>query len=550
MHSPDGSPDSFHSFYHLTLPRPVKGRHPLSMPSSELHGAPATDGISESVVACSPSRSPPFHTAKSRFSPQKLNRKPSLPFLDSSESFPSECDDIFDAYFASKENAENEDPYPWAKVGRRPHVQVLENNPWDTPKGRKGKVKGDETLSSRLDGQHSPPVNSSRLSPQWTGTPLTTISEQKSAANLRPGGGASLPNLSLPLPIEETVASYTSTRSASCNQPLPRRKTSFSLDDLSRVVPVGPHKHLASTSDDVDQLDIGLDFPYPQQPVEEPPQRSPTPPGLPSFGTLEAINYRPLPPPNPRTTSLSLRSLFSTSSQNSSTSGSTRSVGAGFPFPPGVVGRAPDGSLVRGRFAGRNTGHSAGNLDRHPFHNAPIATPATIRVSDEGSPRRPGESTGTLRTYGDSEQVDRLNMTQPDSRRPPAVREPFVMSPSPLRNIHARSSHSRSHSHAQSQPVTNGVPRAGGSMRAGLRGSSNVCSVTGTSNVGFWDRVGAFFARLCGVGCGGRRDGGERTKNREMNRGSFDTTVSASAFEDMLGGQRELRTPTVIGRAF
>lgn len=155
---------------------------------------------------------------------------------------------------------------------------------------------------------------------------------------------------------------------------------------------------------------------YPLKPRYPPLERPPTPPGLPRFGTREAVellrvpsirgsstlnsqrrpstrtgppvtvmdgvlvpartpNRRSLDPSNPKRgksiTTRIIRSLCRSSSEGLREAESRR-VG----LPSGFVARADDGTLVRGRFGVRNSGHGVGartgqhsmGLEGHPFH--------------------------------------------------------------------------------------------------------------------------------------------------------------------------------------
>ncbi|KAJ6004525.1 hypothetical protein N7522_006170 [Penicillium canescens] len=127
----------------------------------------------------------------------------------------------------------------------------------------------------------------------------------------------------------------------------------------------------------------------PVQPRYPPPERTPTPPGLPSFGTPEAMRYSARFMARDNNTRLSrhaghadertspyidcLRRFFGLSSSASRISGLSV-VG---------IGRAEDGTLVQGRFPYRQSGHGmsvARQLNEHPFHERflPVASPAVV----------------------------------------------------------------------------------------------------------------------------------------------------------------------------
>lgn len=115
------------------------------------------------------------------------------------------------------------------------------------------------------------------------------------------------------------------------------------------------------------------------RPPYEPPKRSPTPPGLPSFNTPEAVycssqfllgqrgqngHRRGIPGDRQRATSYgdTFRRFFGLSPSTG--------VGPGSLSPVGI-GRAEDGTIVQGRFPYRQSGHGiymARQLQDHPFH--------------------------------------------------------------------------------------------------------------------------------------------------------------------------------------
>lgn len=115
-----------------------------------------------------------------------------------------------------------------------------------------------------------------------------------------------------------------------------------------------------------------------------PPDRSPTPPGIPSFGSPEAINYSrqfsvrsyaPSPPPE-RTPSRrateyahTLRRLFGIASPVDPQPSRRQTY---------TFARAEDGTAVQGRFPYRASGHGVNlhrQLDDHPFHRAVYPVP-------------------------------------------------------------------------------------------------------------------------------------------------------------------------------
>ncbi|KAJ5596626.1 hypothetical protein N7450_003084 [Penicillium hetheringtonii] len=172
------------------------------------------------------------------------------------------------------------------------------------------------------------------------------------------------------------------------NQPMRRRALSFDTFDGSGASPQWPRN--------VPAVRV-------HQPPYPPPERMPTPPGLPSFGTPEAMaasaqflqgqgpsNRRrehsprdaikrllgfllppaqPTPPPSPPSTAV--------------------------PQSARSIGRAPDGTAVLGRFAYRPSGHGINlgqRLDDHAFH---AYDSPTTPVEHSPDSRRTSEGTGT-----------------------------------------------------------------------------------------------------------------------------------------------------------
>jgi hypothetical protein len=123
------------------------------------------------------------------------------------------------------------------------------------------------------------------------------------------------------------------------------------------------------------------------QPRYPPPERTPTPPGLPSFGTSEAMNIsqRFMIPANSARSHANLQGGGPAGQRGGSYSDTLRRL---FGLPSSAshasgisvngIGRAEDGTLVQGRFPHRQSGHGmhvGRPLHDHPFHqrNLPIA---------------------------------------------------------------------------------------------------------------------------------------------------------------------------------
>jgi len=121
------------------------------------------------------------------------------------------------------------------------------------------------------------------------------------------------------------------------------------------------------------------------RPQYPPPERWPTPPGLPSFNTPEAVycsaqflvgqnGGRRIPGDGqqPHSYGEALLRFLGLSPSNGPGPGGLSVVG---------IGRAEDGTIVQGRFPYRQSGHGT-NLARHPFHqsNLPIAENETEQL--------------------------------------------------------------------------------------------------------------------------------------------------------------------------
>ncbi|KXG50835.1 uncharacterized protein PGRI_064070 [Penicillium griseofulvum] len=134
------------------------------------------------------------------------------------------------------------------------------------------------------------------------------------------------------------------------------------------------------------------------QPRYPPPERKPTPPGLPSFGTSEAMSYSAqfMLPDNGVRPPTTLHCGGLSGSQRGSSYGDTLRRFFGFSSSTshtgGIsvngIGRAEDGTLVQGRFPHRQSGHGMSigrQLHEHPFHqrNLPIAQPEVTDTSHD-----------------------------------------------------------------------------------------------------------------------------------------------------------------------
>lgn len=153
------------------------------------------------------------------------------------------------------------------------------------------------------------------------------------------------------------------------------------------------------------------------QPTYPPPERSPTPPGLPSFNTPEAmycsaqfLNGQNGPRGLPRNGPHGVPATGQRSSSYGNTFRRFLGLQSTVEVDPVVsssigIGRAPDGTIVQGRFPQRQSGHGtnlARQLEDHPFHQntlrvAPTsqANPALIWNRIEADPNVPKNNPGS-----------------------------------------------------------------------------------------------------------------------------------------------------------
>ena len=372
-------------------------------------------------------------------------------FADSSESFSDEKDDICTAAPALSLQSEtyrsvlDDDPLDQASVpttAAPERLELSENNPYyQHPDTQPGSYN------------------------QWHATRLDPIIERNSPSSFRTS--TPLPRVSAsPARQPHVVQSQDSIRSIHPPHgpdPIPKQRTSdtpqhfrsLSLNDVDtspktiKCCPSLPSQHVPSSSSTTSQI-LDRIFPFPAMPLHptyDPPHRVPTPPGIPSFGTREALALR-LDPPRSETSSIFGRPRIPAESLNSGSPPLRKSneqpqsptqarslpmdmfqrimgLNRPVPAPPltsstdaertapipahvQALARAPDGTYVRGAFGSRMSGHGVGRrgLVGHPYqlavaHNReasalePVAEPAPARVSDARSSSIPIPPTET-----------------------------------------------------------------------------------------------------------------------------------------------------------
>lgn len=161
-----------------------------------------------------------------------------------------------------------------------------------------------------------------------------------------------------------------------------------------------------------------LDSPVsPALPTYPPPVRAPTPPGLPSFGTREAVYYTTQFPVRSATTSGRTQQSspspprragrrVADGSRTGSYGGMLRRLLSFSSSPPPqprrqtyIVARAEDGTAVQGRFPYRQSGHGmnlARRLEDHPFHRTAISATCEDGVDVDSSATQDGQSNRRL----------------------------------------------------------------------------------------------------------------------------------------------------------
>ncbi|CAD6592221.1 MAG: hypothetical protein ASARMPREDX12_005891 [Alectoria sarmentosa] len=284
--------------------------------------------------ARTPTPSPPSGTAKTGPTLRRKSATQALgAYLDSSESYPSPHDSIYEAPFAtSQENLNSSPTNDWDNAG------------WGNSNYLTTTTNDDESpawLNITMDASGSP-VPASFLRSTETVSPiklthiphvLYPITEQSSRATLRP--------LSV---VAQSSAATLRARASGL------KRKSFSTSDLPPSPNPTSQRHSPPSSPVL----------APIQPPHPPPTRSPTPPGLPSFDKPEASNYR-LPPPPAR-----FRDKFC-----SPTAAEREWLKQTVGLPKGVVMRGEDGVLVRGKFTPIRSGHLPPQRQVHGIYGMP-----------------------------------------------------------------------------------------------------------------------------------------------------------------------------------
>jgi hypothetical protein len=309
-------------------------------------------------------------------------------YLDSSEALPSEHDSLYNGILVSFESSEE-----GCKITQPPLAVNMSS--------MQGKlclkeVPVGHVTCTQVDGSDQA---TNRSAPSCTSTPRNPTAEAANAHPPCPGPKTrifSFDDLDIPT-SRPKFRTFVSPRTN-------RRPTSSSSGSFQSLTWLN---EIASPVE-------------PAQPIYPPPQRSPTPPGVPSFGSPEAVNFR-LPRRASGLHSNSRRGQRQSTSNRSPDDPFTNSSGIdvvssclrslrqffavhssehSFDLPPGAVARADDGTFIRGRFGNRLSGHgigggpTSGGLASHPFHSrnlpaAEVTPPPRRQGQRDGASRRP-----------------------------------------------------------------------------------------------------------------------------------------------------------------
>ncbi|KAJ9295757.1 hypothetical protein DTO271G3_5780 [Paecilomyces variotii] len=319
--------------------------------------------------------------------------------LDSSESIPSEHSSIYDAARASSGSDAGDQTY-YDSLSRQPTA--------------------DEQHSLNLAISDQPIHTTTSSHSKWPVNTLATIVERRSTSTLR--HSRSMSCLYESFSGERLQLSRTSRSDLNTSIQNPQRRKARSFNDAE------------SCSGLSELLGSDLSLGSPVQPMYPPPIRSPTPPGLPSFGTQEALFCAsrfavesPTPGPSTSGTGDGRGNSYDSSLSGSYSEAFRRLFGFAAPesrparLPLHAIARAEDGTAVRGRFPIRQSGHGmdlSRPLDSHPFHRItlPVAQPQVDRLRSTEKRRKPGRQSGNseVRTSSQGSEIV-LNSNQPST---------------------------------------------------------------------------------------------------------------------------------------
>lgn len=337
-----------------------------------------TTGILPDDLGSSPIREPsqPRMSSPTLSVAKRVRRKSSFVRRpDSSEEYPSPHDSIYEAVYISATNSDSS--------GNR--IELIDIPPRRSGTAPLKTVHNDENRKVS-DVRPLPSIDEIEFRYGY-GTPLETITEQKSYTTIRT---ASRPKSADDVPFIPFLG-HRDSFSLAKN---PRRKASFSLDDIV-LVQKSYHEACATIERQIFKLPISEVYAEPKAPVRAPPERPPTPDGMPSW--TAAQNHRPRPTPAAPVQN-ALQRFFGLSI-------SGISISSRIPQPSTDPRDRAASAPVRGRTAPRfrPPRSTYDPIDRHPFATAPIAQvkaesqDGPIQTAGSGSvpaPARPKKAKG------------------------------------------------------------------------------------------------------------------------------------------------------------
>jgi hypothetical protein len=276
--------------------------------------------------------------------PSKQVRRKSTFLLhtDSSDDLPSPHDSIFEAFYFSANSDES---------GNR--VELINLEPRN--RGHGGEVN-DENNRGASSSANTYDIDEVEFR-YGHGTVLDTITEQKSCATIRTLAHTKSADNMPKIPFLEHRDSFVVARG-------PRRKMSFSLDDLN-LIKRSYHEACAMIEREAHKpLPVHEIYAQPKVPINAPLNRPPTPPGMPSWTAAQIVHAQSQPATQPVTQNRFQRFFGLPASE--------------FPFSSRVSPAVPSrvsSAPVRGRLAPRfrppRSAYEA--IDQHPFVTAPFA---------------------------------------------------------------------------------------------------------------------------------------------------------------------------------
>ncbi|KUJ15162.1 uncharacterized protein LY89DRAFT_735295 [Mollisia scopiformis] len=299
---------------------------------------------------------------------KRIRRKSSfIRHPDSSEDYPSSHDSIYEAVYFSGTNSDSSSN----------RIELIDIPPRRSAATAVKTVQNDENKkASEVEGLSTIDQIEFRYG---FGTPLETITEQRSYATIRTAGRPKSADDVPYIPFLGHRDSFSLSQS-------PRRKASFSLDDIT-LVQKSYHEACATIERQTFKIPINEVYAEPKTPIQKPPDRPPTPDGMPSWTAAQSLPVRPVPLTAAQNV---FQRFFGLPASGITLSSRTPRPG----LDPQVRSvSAP----VRGRMAPRFRPPRSvyGPIDQHPFANAPIAQ---VKAGSQVDPTQASGSGGIMPT--------------------------------------------------------------------------------------------------------------------------------------------------------